>query len=113
MQISCHTVDDFISNISEDVRLFDNTIWSSITKNPIDGNRKNASQFDVHFQADTVICFPDGGQCLLSLGIDCGKDYHDASQEFIGSEEADEYKRQLKTFCDGRCLLLRPGIVSM
>lgn len=113
MQISCHTVDEFLENITEDVTLVENTIWSSITKNPIDGNKRNASQFDVNFQASAVLVFKDGGESLLELGIDCGKDYHDTSQDYAGTEEAEEHKGLIQKFCDGRSMLLRPGIVSM
>ncbi len=113
MIIACHTVDEFLENITEDIGLVENTIWSSITKNPVDGNKRTASQFDVNFQASAVLIFKDGGECLLELGIDCGKDYHDASQDYAGLEEAEEHKSRIQKFCNGRSMLLRPGIVSM
>jgi len=113
MRISCHTLDEFFENLEADCKLVDNTIWASITKNSIDGNSKNASQYDVCFQASAVKIFADEGECLLDLGIDCGKDYHDASQDYAGSEEASIQKTKLKYFCDERNVLLRPGIVDM
>ena len=113
MRITCNTIEEFLSNIIDDVKLFENTIWVSVSKSPLDGNDRNSARFEVSFQASAVIIFPEGGESLLDLGIDCGKDYHDVSQEFLGSEEASEHKDKLKSFCDGRDLVLRPGVVSV
>ena len=113
MIISCNTMDEFFANIKEGNSLVENTVWTSITKNPTDGDKKSAVVFDVTFQASAIIIFGDNGEALLEFGIDCGKDYHDQTQDYVGSEEAEVLKDQLNQFCNGRGILPRPGIVSM
>jgi len=113
MIISCNTIEEFCANIKEENTLVENTVWTSITKNPLDGDKRSAVIFEVTFQASAVVVFSDGGETLLELGIDCGKDFHDATQDYVGSEEAAVLRDQLNQFCNGRGILPRPGIVSM
>ena len=113
MLISCNTMEEFCANIKEENKLVENTIWTSITKNPLDGDKRSAVKFEVTFQASAVIIFGDNGEALLELGVDCGKDFHDATQDYIGSEEAETLRDQLNQFCNGRDILSRSGIVSM
>ena len=112
MRILCYTVDDFIKNI-EGAKLYDSVVWSNITSNPLDDNKQKAVKFEVCYQASTVKKFEEGGECLVELGIDCGIDYHDSTQDFGGTEKAYQSRDLLKKFCDVNRLKLLPGILDM
>ena len=112
MRIICRSVDEFISNVTG-CTLFANTCWMSKTKNPMDDNPNNAIKFLVLFQANVVKVFEDGGECMVELGIDCGYDYHDATQDYQGSELADEHRGRLKMFCEEQGFIVRPGILDL
>ena len=112
MRVVCHSIEDFLENL-EGCKLHDNTIWASITKNPLDGTKQDAAKFAVNFQASAVKQFSDGGECLVEMGIDCGMDYHDTTQDYEGSDAAAESKEKLKSYCDNHGLKLMPGILDM
>ena len=113
MRIICKSVDEFISNVTGGT-LFANTCWVSKTINPIDDNSKNAVKFLVLFQVSVIKVFKeDGGECMVELGIDCGYDYHDATQDYQGSELADEHREKLKAFCEEQGFIVKPGILDM
>ncbi|KKK76836.1 hypothetical protein LCGC14_2859660, partial [marine sediment metagenome] len=73
MRVVCYSIEDFLENIKE-CELYDNTVYSSITKNPLDGTKLDAAKFSVQFQASAVKKFADGGECLVEMGVDCGID---------------------------------------
>ena len=112
MKIICTTMDAFFENI-KNASLYNNTVWCDITKNPVDGNKQDAVKFAVNFQASAIKQFEGGGESLVEVGMDCGIDYHDASQDYQGTEMAHDAKDALKRLCEEESLILLPGILDM
>jgi hypothetical protein len=52
------------------------------------------------------------GQFILDVGEDCGIDYHDASQEMIGSEMAQGLLKKLSEWCADQKVVILPGVVG-
>lgn len=113
MRVECQSVSDFLENLksvpSESVN--GKIVYVNLNRNPIDGTKRDAVKFNVVIQAFAVVDIV-GGQYLLVCGEDCGRDYEDSSQEFLGSEKAKELRATLNGFCSERGLAIRPGSVS-
>ena len=129
MRTVCPTIDDFLENVG---RKLVNT-WSACKgdvdrfKCPVhrkaiylsrfrtsvgkDDNQHTAVKFKVLLHVSAVISDSEG-EYLLEAGEDCGIDYEDGSQEFNGTEKADELVAKLKEFCKINKLETRPGSVS-
>jgi len=112
MRVKTQTLKDFLENISTASGVVDSTVWVDTIKNPLDGNRKEAAKWVVEFNAYAV-CQIGDGEFLLEMNASCGMDYHDASQDYEGSEKADELKSGLIGRCDEWGLVVRPGTVDM
>jgi len=115
MRVVCHTIDDFLENLQqESSRIYQRVVWVSRTVNPADDKTKrDAVIFDVTLHASAVVDVDDESQFLLDYGEDCGRDYHDATQDMAGSEVADELKARIRKVCDEYGLTIRPGVIDM
>jgi len=114
MRVNFNSVDDFILDLSREdrERVYQQAVRVQVSKNPIDGNKRDAVKFQVVFQASAVVATADGGEYIMEVGEDCGIDYRDASNELIGSERADDLRRMVSEFCDHHGLTLRPGMIE-
>ena len=111
MRICCQSVENFIANI-DGSPLVDTCVWAQVTRNPI-GEDSHSTKYIVHFQASAVKSFVDGGEALVEMGVECGFDYCDNSQDYAGSEKAAEYRDMLVKYCEERGLIVRPGKLDM
>ncbi len=111
MRIQTYSLNDFLANL-EQSGVVGKTVWVDRTENPVDGDRRTAVKFSVVFQATAVCQFAEG-EFLLDLGVDCGFDYRDSSQDDSASQEAGRLRTELVEFCEERGLTVRPGIADM
>lgn len=113
MRVICTTLDDFIANLRMEPpsAVLQQAVRASVSSRPLDGDKQKAVKFNVVFQASAVVNLDDGGQYLLDYGEDCGIDYRDSSQEFVGTQRANELKIKLTEFCDDQGLKIRPGVI--
>ncbi len=109
MKIQCNDVQGFIENLKkcDCSRIFEKTVWVDITKAFL-----SEVVDQVTFQASAVIQTEDGGEFVVRLGIECGKNYMDSSNEMIGQEQAEKLRDELCEFCEGHGLVVLPGIIS-
>jgi len=116
MKVNCLTVGDFTENlikVGSPVEVFQKSVWVQTTYRGIDhSDLKQAAKHQVFFQAAAVVT-TDDGEYILCLGIDCGIDYHDTTQDFVASEYMNEQKEELQKFCDAQGLKVLPGTLDM
>ena len=114
MRVTCSSIEEFLENIQQvdSEKVYSKVIFVSLTRRPLDGDKRHAARFQVVLQVSAVINDEEGGQYLLLAGEDCGIDYEDATQEKNGSDAAAALQHQLMSFCDLRGLGIRPGNVS-
>lgn len=112
MIVQCGTLDEFIENLTVEQHLFQKVVRVDVSRRPLDNGPEHVS-FAVTFQATTVVLVGEESQYLLQVGVDCGKDYEDASQEMEGTELANKLKSRLQQYLDSRDWVLLPGIISI
>lgn len=114
MRVVCSELDEFVTNLRLEPAscVLQQSVRISVTTQPIDGSKHDASRFRVTFHASAVVELEGGGQYLLDCGVDCGVDYRDASQEMLGTAQAEALRAKLVEFCDDYGLKVRPGIIE-
>jgi hypothetical protein len=55
----------------------------------------------------------EGGEYLLQMGVECGMDYRDSTNELSGTEEAYRQRKLIEDFCKNNGLTVRPGVVQV
>ena len=117
MRVICETIDDFLYDIETQIKEMDRSdcvlqkaIRVSKTSRTF-GNDTNIRM--IGFRCSAVLDIPDGGQYLLEMGVECGKDYHTHDKEFTGSEKADVLREQVQAFCNRTGLSIRPGLIEI
>lgn len=116
MRVVCNTVSEFLECIAPDEQVvLANTIRRSRYRRPVGGTSpRNAVKFLVGFQLSAVILMAqDAGDYLLEVGVECGFDYTDASQEIEGTESADKLEAEVAAFCTDHKYKLRPGVIHV
>ena len=108
MRVTCGTIEDFLENLASAESVFQRTVWVSIVKNPHD----NGVKFQIGLQASAVAVYMDGMDTLVEVGIDCGPDYIDASQDFSGTEKAAISKKQISEYSEERGWQVLPGTID-
>ncbi len=114
MRVTCNDVDAFLKDLSlaDAEQVLQRAVRVSVSRNPVDGNRRDALKFTVTLQASAIIGLEDGGEYLLEVGVDCGNDYMDGRPDLGGTECADDMVDQIRHFCESRGLVVRPGIIE-
>ncbi len=111
MKITTSIIPDFISNLKS-AGVFNNVVYYETSKHQLNGKTKrDATCFDVVFQASAILEFKDG-QALLVCGVDCGVDRHTSDGALDGSAESHRLLTVLKEYCDSRGLVLMPGMLD-
>lgn len=107
MRISCFTVDDFILNLkSASVR--NGVVYVNRIAEPLNGSKKDATSFDVVFQASAVINEED----IIDCGEYCGVDRYAADGDAEGTSRLELLYDLLCQFCQDNGLTVRPGVIS-
>lgn len=114
MRVECHTLEEFIEDLSMRMDaegpgcVFQGMVRATVRERASsDGGRKF-----IAFQASAVVEAGEG-QYLLQVGVDCGVDYTDSTNERPGSEAAAGMKGVLKDFCSKRGLIIGPGKIEI
>jgi len=116
MRVVCETFEEFLLDVQTHVGLegedsvLQKCIRVSVSHNDVGtgGVRKS-----VVFQASAVMVLPNDGEYLLQVGVYCGDDYLDSTQEFHGTEKAESLRQQMVKFCTSHGLTVRPGLVEI
>jgi len=109
MKIVCQTVQEFIDNVRNN-EIFEATVWASISSNFMDKDDVKAL---VYFQASAIIVYPEAGQALVELGVECGTDYNDVTNDHGGTKKAETLRQELKDYCDSNGLTMKPGTLNL
>ena len=111
-RVLCPTVKDFITNLRAGREIFEDTIWVSIVRSPIDGTNHDAAKFDVVIQASAVVQQAET-EYLVDFGEQCGRDYEDATQEKAGTERAHATLELINQYAAERGLRVLPGVLDI
>ena len=122
MRVICNTVDEFLQDLKTQLDLvgrdcvFQTCIRLSVVAQPTAESSKGNSVRDlINLQASAIVFQPTGdleSQYLMEVGVYCGIDYNDSTQEKGGSEQAEKYKLMIREFCDDNGLRVRPGVIQ-
>jgi len=115
MRIVCNTVVDFLRNLELEgpEAVLQKAVRVSVSSVPLDENKREAVKFSVMLQASAVVCLPEGGEYLLEVGVDCGRDYKDDSHEYEGTRTATAARKRIEEFCEKHGLDVRPGVIDL
>jgi hypothetical protein len=80
---------------------------------PVDERDANPVKFVVGVQTSAIVSMKEGGEYLLQMGVECGIDYKDSTNELTGTEEATRQKKLIEGFCKQKGLMVRPGVVQV
>lgn len=112
MIITCTSIDEFIECLEAEKAVFQGVVRVSIVRQPFDKGNRDSTIYEVVLQASAVVLVDEESQYMLQVGIACGKDYCDATQEMGGSEKAKELKSRLQQFAESRGWKILPGIIG-
>jgi translation initiation factor 1 (eIF-1/SUI1) len=115
MRIVCKNLDAFKKNLTgakdlmEDI-IFNSTVWVD-TSEVLQGDFGQSVKYLIILQMGAIKRFPDGGEALVECGIECGYDFRDSTQDYEGTEMAEDLKKELATFCEEQGFVLKPGVL--
>lgn len=114
MTVTCLNIDEFIANLENEHKLFQDVVRVSIGRRPVGPeNEQKAYRFDVVLQASAVVYVDeDQGQFLLQVGVDCGRDYEDADAERPGTAIAKGLFNRIEQYVKERGWRVLPGIIG-
>lgn len=108
MFITTRTLQAFFDNVEQAPAIAYGTIW-------VDVHQKDRSEFtkDVFFQA-SVIALDEGGEQTyhILLGIACGMDFLDASNDLQGTAKSKEFVQQVADFAARHGYKVLAGVVG-
>jgi hypothetical protein len=112
MRVDVATIDDFLANLAADgSRPLSGVVRCSVTKTI---HSVGSPVVHVTLHAGAVMILEDGGgEYLLDLSVDCGKDDNSSDPDYAGSDCAADIKERLAKVCSERGLTLLPGIVGI
>ena len=116
MQVVCNNLDEFLGDLNESLRGAvepSNLILQGCIRTSVSENTVSEAVTQIILKLTAVVILPEGGEYLLSVGLDCGKDYNDASQEKPGTAKYCECMKYIEDFCVGRGLKVRSGIIQI
>ena len=115
MKVVCTSVNDFLHNITVEGfdKVLHRVIYVDYVKNPLGDNQRDCVKWKVFLSASAVMVTEDEGEYLLEVGVNCGVDYTDKSNDLKGSKKALELKSQIEECCKNHNLTIRPGVVEI
>ena len=113
MQITCQSVDDFITCLRADPNVYQKTIRKNVVKRQA-GKVELSSKAEVVLQLTAVICLDDGeGQYLLQMGAVMGVDYMDGKKEHEGSDTLGVEMKKIEALAVEMDLRILPGVIGV
>ena len=109
MLVTCSDLGSFLINIE---RALEDGDKVGILYVDVSERGDNPTVVGIDLQIGTVVETEDEREYLLKMGMNCGIDYRDASQELNGSKAVEELMSQLESFCTSNGLEIRPGILD-
>jgi hypothetical protein len=115
MRATFATVDELLEDLKHEApgHVFQRVVRMSMMVKPVNGTKRDAVKFQVSLHVSAVVQQDNGDEYIAEVSEDCGCDYHDATQDYAGTEMACDLKQKVKDFCDGNGLTVRPGIIEM
>lgn len=95
----------------EGVSIFQDVIRVNIASRSAEEKTVDPIKSIVVFQASAVVQVGES-EFLLEMGCVCGLDYHDATQEYPGSDQAHLLKEQLTTYAHAHGWRILPGVIG-
>lgn len=114
MRIGCATVDDFFTCLDAEVQIFQSTIRLTVSPHPIGEPTigKVPTKVAIILQATALVSCEGNAEYLLEVGVDCGMDYNDASQEKKGTPVAEALKARFAEYAAKRGWRILPGVIG-
>jgi hypothetical protein len=104
---------DFLANL-DGAKVYRSVVHYDRTRVPMgDKHQRDATSFEIFFNASAVLEFDDEGQALLQCGEHCGIDRLTADGGTDGTDRQLVLMERLGEFCNGRSLNLKPGLIDM
>jgi hypothetical protein len=113
MRVTCPTFEEFLECLRDEPA---EAVLQKAVRAAIIHRQPNqpGGHGQVIFQASAVISIgTDGGEYLLEVGVDAGRDYYDASGDNSGTIAAEGMREQLRGVCSVLGLKLKPGIIEI
>lgn len=113
MIITCHTVNDFITNV-RDNQVYARTIYvdksiHSLTNDPV----RNATSVMVGIQLSAVIYLGEDSEALVVCGEEAGIDRRTANGSTEGTDIFNGMYQRVYDFCQEYQLQIKPGILGI
>lgn len=114
MIIKTRTLDDFLKNLrQEGARVFNKIVFEDVLRVPLNGKtEREATSFDVYYQASTILVIGDEAHALLDLGEYCGIDRAERGDPKEGSIKYAELSKRLREAAEGR-FFVQPGKLEL
>lgn len=127
MIIKCNDLDEFFSELESvsgkiDYSLYQNKVRISSSERFDDESRVKgivSIQCSAIVQHTRVVAIEgteiesSAEEYLLMVGIDCGKNYHDNSQELNGTKKMKEIREKIRVKCEELGFEIGPGIIEI
>ena len=112
MKIQCQIIQDFLDNL-RDADVFQKRVYVNKSYQPLNGdNPRNATSFEIFFQASAVLQFEEGGEALLECGQSCGINRLSQPGTYEGSTTYTKRCNELSVFCNEHDLKIMPGVLG-
>jgi hypothetical protein len=119
MIVTCANVQEFLTDLELQIKesgngcIVQKCVRFSVGSRPAGEDDRDPVRFVVGIQASAVVSMKEGGEYLLQMGLECGIDYRDSTNELSGTEEASRNEKLIKDFCSSNGLMVRPGVVQV
>jgi hypothetical protein len=115
MKVVCKNLEAFKKNLTSardliEDSIFNSTVWVD-TSEVLQGEFGQSVKYLIILQMGAIKIFPNGGEALVECGIECGYDFRDATQDYEGTEKAEDLKKELTVFCEEQGFTLKPGML--
>lgn len=112
MRVVCSTLDDFLEDVKCQAQTPDMVLQNCIRVS-ISKREHGMAKKIVVLQASAVMLLESGGEYILEVGVECGTDYEDATQEMNGTKESERLKAKINEVCKELGLVVRPGLIQL
>ena len=117
MRVICASMEEFLVDVKTQIDsndgpecVFQQAIRLSVRSTAVD---PDGVKVDIGICLSVMMGTTENpSQVLMECGVHCGRDYHDSSQDFEGSDKAAEMKEMVEVVAKKMGLTVRPGVIS-